>query len=388
MRTLPFINRHMGSGDVIHDPDSAYRRFRSSALILAALAGATTTASTAQAPVAGRLAVDAVQALAAAPKARISNGILDATILLPDARRGFYRGTRFDWSGLVASLKLGRQEYYGLWFDRIALDVRDFVFDGDTVTAGPNTALVGPAEAFDVLDPPGWRGAGAGGGFLKIGVGVLRKPGDGVAYSPFRPYDIVNGGRWIIHPARDHIEFRQTLTDPATGFGYIYRKTIRLVPGKPEMRIEHSLTNTGTRSLSTQMFNHNFLTLGHGPAADGFRVTMPFAIGTTRQPDATAARIDGNAIVYRRSLKPAEVVALPVTGYGTEASGYDFRLADAHGTGVAIKGDRPLSRLQLWSIRPVVAIEPYVSLVIDRGQTVRWSFAYDYSAAGAEPDGS
>ena len=377
---------------MIQEADSAYGSFRRSALILGVLAGAMTTASTAQAPVAGQPAIaktlNAVEALATAPKARISNGILDATILLPDAQRGFYKGTRFDWSGLVASLKRGRQEYYGLWFDRIAPDVRDFVFDGETVTAGPNTALVGPAEAFDVQDPPGWQGAADGAGFLKIGVGVLRKPADGAAYSPFRSYDIINGGRWTIHPARDHIEFRQTLTDPATGFGYVYRKIVRLVPGKPEMRIEHRLTNTGTRSLSTQMFNHNFLTLGHGPAADGFRVAMPFAIGTTRQPDATAARIDGNAIVYRRPLKPAEVVALPITGYGAQAVSYDFRLMDAHGTGVTIKGDRPLSRLQLWSIRPVVAIEPYVSLVIDRGQTVRWSFAYHYSAAGAEPDGS
>ena len=38
------------------------------------------------------------------PSAEISNGRIRATILLPDAEKGYYRGTRFDWSGVISSL--------------------------------------------------------------------------------------------------------------------------------------------------------------------------------------------------------------------------------------------------------------------------------------------
>ena len=33
------------------------------------------------------------------PEAQISNGVLQVKLLLPDAQKGYYRGTRFDWSG-------------------------------------------------------------------------------------------------------------------------------------------------------------------------------------------------------------------------------------------------------------------------------------------------
>jgi hypothetical protein len=39
------------------------------------------------------------------PEATISNGQITAKIHLPDPRRGFYRSTRFDWSGMIASLE-------------------------------------------------------------------------------------------------------------------------------------------------------------------------------------------------------------------------------------------------------------------------------------------
>jgi hypothetical protein len=39
------------------------------------------------------------------PQAEITNGELRAKVYLPDACRGFYRGTRFDWSGIVSSLE-------------------------------------------------------------------------------------------------------------------------------------------------------------------------------------------------------------------------------------------------------------------------------------------
>jgi hypothetical protein len=43
--------------------------------------------------------------------ATISNGQLKATVYLPDAHSGFYRGTRFDWSGVISSLEFKGHNY-------------------------------------------------------------------------------------------------------------------------------------------------------------------------------------------------------------------------------------------------------------------------------------
>jgi len=39
------------------------------------------------------------------PQTEITNGLIRATIYLPDAKTGYYQGTRFDWSGNMVSLE-------------------------------------------------------------------------------------------------------------------------------------------------------------------------------------------------------------------------------------------------------------------------------------------
>ena len=78
----------------------------------------------------------AVAAMAAGPPvAEISNGKISATVYLPDPVNGFYRGTRFDWSGVVRSLEANGHSYYGPWFTKRSETVRDFIYDGEDIVA-------------------------------------------------------------------------------------------------------------------------------------------------------------------------------------------------------------------------------------------------------------
>lgn len=59
------------------------------------------------------------------PSAMIENAEGTVRIYLPDASKGFYRGTRFDWSGIISSLKWKGHEYFGklklnFWSRRLA----------------------------------------------------------------------------------------------------------------------------------------------------------------------------------------------------------------------------------------------------------------------------
>jgi len=326
--------------------------------------------------------VSAAAALAASPKAAITNGILSATLLLPDPDIGFYRGARFDWSGQIASLTLGGQEYYGLWFDKIAANVRDYVFHAGEVVVGPHTAALGPAEAFDPTEIPSFTAAAPGQGFLKIGVGVLRKPTDGAAYSPFRSYDVIDGGLWVSRARPDRVEFTHTLSNRETGFGYIYRKTVRLAAGRPEMVIEHSLTNTGAARLVTTTFNHNFLTFGGAPTGPGLTVETPFVMSPLRPPRGEAAVMAGNRLIYSRALPDQESYFAQIAGFGSTAADNRFIVSHPTGASVTTVGDRPLAAFTVWSIRPTVSPEPFITLSPAPGETVTWRHTYTYVAPG------
>ena len=76
-----------------------------------------------------------------APEAEISNRALRVRLYLPDAAHGFYQGTRFDWSGVIGGLEYAGHNYYPQWFQRRAPAIRDFIYDGADIVAGPCSAI-------------------------------------------------------------------------------------------------------------------------------------------------------------------------------------------------------------------------------------------------------
>jgi hypothetical protein len=309
------------------------------------------------------------------PTSEITNGQIQALVYLPDAKNGYYRATRFDWSGVLYSLRYKGHEYYGPWFQKTDPTVHDFVYQGPEIVASPCTAIVGPVDEFA---PLGWEQAKAGGIFVKIGVGLLRKP-DESKYDNYRLYEIVDSGKWMTKKGRESIEFTQEVTDSSSGYGYIYRKAVRLVNGRPEMVLEHSLTNTGTRAIRTSVYNHNFLVLDGQPPGPGLVITVPFQIQTGRPPDKKLAEIRGNQIVYLKTLEKQEVVTTSLRGFSDSSKDNEIRIEDSRiGAGMKITANRPLASASLWSIRTVMAMEPFVSLAIEPTKEFSWKSTYNY----------
>lgn len=313
------------------------------------------------------------------PQATISNGVLDVTLYLPDPHKGFYRGTRFDWSGVIRSLEYEGHNYYGPWFTKTDPKVIDFIFDAADIVAGPCSAITGPVEEFSSQQKAlGFDDAKPGGTFIKIGIGVLRRP-DEQAYNPYRRYEIVDGGKWNVRTKDDAIEFMQELNDPASGFAYRYTKIVRLVSGKPEMRLEHKLENMGRRAIETSVYDHNFLVLDKQPIGPDFVVTVPFAIHADRMQNAELARIHEHQFGYRKKLQGRETVSAELSGFGETADDYKITIENHNaGAGMQITGNRPLSKENLWSIRSVLAVEPFIDMSIEPGKAFTWTYDYTY----------
>jgi hypothetical protein len=178
------------------------------------------------------------------PVTEITNGLIKAKLFLPDRNNGYYRSTRFDWSGVIGSLEYKGHNFYGPWFYKIDPAVYDFGYDDQGVVSAPFTAMVGPGEEFNTDGTAlGFAEAKPGGTFIKIGVGVLRKPqareppvpprpapnpmatggrggpppGGPDRYDHSRTYTIVDAGKWTVKKHKDSVEFSQEVTDAADG---------------------------------------------------------------------------------------------------------------------------------------------------------------------------
>jgi hypothetical protein len=119
--------------------------------------------SCAQKRVVQEVKVFSVEATDTPPQVEISNGLVKAKVWIPDPEKGYYRGTRFDWAGVISSLKYKGHEYFGVWKG----------------TSEPHNEIVGPAESFTANDKVlGYNEAKVGDTFMRIGVGLCEKPNE------------------------------------------------------------------------------------------------------------------------------------------------------------------------------------------------------------------
>lgn len=297
------------------------------------------------------------------PEAAIASPSIQAKIYLPDARDGYYRGTRFDWSGAIYSLRYAGHEYFGQWFERYNPQAHD--------------AITGPVEEFRTRDAGlGYHEAQPGEGFIRIGVGVVRKPGE-PAYQNFRTYEILDPGKWTVKSGPDWIEFTHQLNGP-NGYAYLYTKTLRLAKDKPVLTLDHTLRNTGRRPIETTAYNHNFFVMDGLPTGPDTAVRLPFDVRATRDLKALA-ETRKDQIVYLKELETGQSVFTELEGYGTTSRDYDLRLENRKaGMGVRITGDRPIAKLVFWSIRTTFCPEPYINLGVEPGGETSWKIAYEF----------
>jgi len=303
------------------------------------------------------------------PKVVLENAGLRLTVYLPDAAKGFYRGMRFDWSGLVARAEFDGRTVYGPF--------------RTTYDATNHDNVVGPAEEFDMDSPPGWDEAKPGEGFMKIGVGILRKlpplakekqPKDyAYAYGFWLAHEILDGGAWKVERGKDWVEFRHTLSGPR-GRAYVYTKRIAVAGHPPAFTIHHALANTGTRPIDTVVYNHNLTLLDDEPVGPAYHITFPFDLKAkeARGP----AEFKGRNVVLPKELRGDSVWAA-FEGADFPADRHTVTLVNTRtGTGVTRRGDRPVAEWRFYAEKTAACPEPFVRLRVEPGKTETWQVAY------------
>ena len=312
------------------------------------------------------------------PQTEISNGVLQVKIYLPNAEKGFYRGTRFDWAGVIGSLQYKGHEFFGPFFEKFDPSVQDVVI-GNPIEAGIASAASGPVEEF-VSGPDGtalgYNEAKPGEAFCKVGVGELRRI-DNAPYSSYINYPILNGGNRTLKSGADWTEFTQDL-NCGSGYGYTYIKTIRLQKNEPVMTIEDRLINTGKKAIETQVYDHNFMTIDHLPTGPDISITFPFSPKPAGSLDKLV-EVRGKQLVFPKNLTGKDTFYGEFKGFEDTASDYEITVKNHKtGAGVVIRGDQPIAYLGVWAVRTVVAPEPYIQIKVPVGQELSWEYTYRF----------
>lgn len=294
------------------------------------------------------------------PQAEISNGLIKARLYLPDSKDGYYRASRFDWSGVMPELEYKGHTYFGQWFDKYSPTIHD--------------AIMGPVEDFS---PVGYDEAKTGDSFLKIGIGIVTKPEE-PKYSIVTPYKLVNPGVWKVKEKKNQVEFIQSLNDK--DYSYEYSKTVGLIKGKPEMVLSHSLKNTGKKTIETNVYDHNFFVMDKQPTGQDFTITFPFNPAGEALGTGNFGKIEDNRIIFNKELVNNEHLHYTaLLGYSNSAKDYDIKIEN-HKTGAAVRitSDQPLSKLVFWSAPKTLCPEPYIHIKIDPSETFKWKIYYQF----------
>ena len=294
------------------------------------------------------------------PQATITNKIINARLYLPNTETGYYRGSRFDWAGVIPSLEWNGHQYFGQWFETYRPTLHD--------------AIMGPVEAFA---PIGYEEAKVGEKFLVIGIGMVIKPEE-PKYAISTEYQQVNTGSWKIKTKKDHVDFTHRLND--MGYGYEYKKTVKLIKGKPELVLTHSLKNTGTHSIETTVYNHNFFVMDHTLIGPAYEVKFPYRISGEARDNPDLVKVEGNHIVFVKDIAPRKNLYFEDIGRHNEGvNDYDFQIENHKtGAGVKISGDQPIYKLPMWSAIKTLCPEPYIKINIKPGETFNWTIRYEF----------
>ncbi len=297
------------------------------------------------------------------PKIQLENSELQVSVYLPDAERGYYRGTRFDWSGIIE-----RVQYRGHSFYAPLHAVHDPL---------KHDSLGGPADEFAMFNPMGFAEAGPGEPFVKIGVGLLQKK-QSDEYVFHEDYKLLRAGEWRVEHGPDRILFEQEL-DGERGWSYRYRKRIRLLAGKSEFEIEYHLENSGEKTIDITHYNHNFTIIDDLPFGPGYRVELPFIPGQTVAAN-DLARLHGNVIELDQPLGKDSIWIQLYDGEARSDYNAATVLNTRSGAAVSFKGDAPITRMVFWAVERAASPEPFIRLLLQPGEVAEWSSRYRFIA--------
>ncbi|MHC4300989.1 MAG: LamG domain-containing protein [Planctomycetota bacterium] len=295
----------------------------------------------------------------------------------------------------------------GLRFSPVANVIRVQLNDRDFCYAPPTGGALGymgglPME-FDIgqesfqPDPPGYNEGVNGSPFVKIGVGILRR--NSSAYNFSSNYQVVELAQTTTTWQRDRARFVQTLSGTANGYSYKLEEDV--IVKNDRIIMDYVLTNTGTKTFTTEQYLHNFLTFGLRNVGPNYRVYFPYEMTASpevkqweppvymlagrgfRWVDNNPAMVSlENMILYTQTISsvPKTWIYKPDDYLGPDTVAVE---QSDLGQRVVIDSSLRSAYIGIWTTSYQVSPEQFVIITLAPGEHAEFTRTYRFSADGA-----
>lgn len=298
------------------------------------------------------------------PQTTLTNGAMEMLVYLPDAENGYYRGSRFEWSGLIQQIRYAGHTYFGDW--------------KSTHDPTNHDDVNGTASEFGMFTPLGYNDASRGETFVKIGIGELRRANNN-AYQFSTKFTVANAFEWSVNSTSNSIEFVQDSPN-FKGWQYRFTKKIQLAEDDtPRFSIYHKLENTGSKTIDTDYYCHNFTIIDDDPIGPAYELNFPFDLQFPQSLKGYA-KAEGKTVQFLKPLSGASIYAefegYEVAPHNTAVSVFN----KTRKAGVNIKGDYGAYEFHYWSTTLATCPEPFLKIDLEPGESQEWTDEYELVA--------
>ncbi len=287
---------------------------------------------------------------------------------------------------------------------RVQLNGREFCYA--PTNGGALTYLGGLPMEFDIgqeafqPDPPGYNEGSNGSAFIKIGVGILSRNSSDYNFST--NYPVVELAKTTVTWESDRAHFEQSLSGTANGYSYQLEEDV--IVKNDTILMVYTLTNTGTKTFTTEQYLHNFLTFSNRNVGPDYRVYFPYDIAESPQvqqwqpPQLQPVGRDGfmfvdnnpdmvsleNMILYTKTIAsvPKIWVYKP-----DDYLGRDSIVVEQSDIGQRVTIDSSLRSpyVGIWITSYQVSPEQFLVITLAPGEQAAFTRSYTFSADGAMP---
>ena len=247
-------------------------------------------------------------------------------------------------------------------------------------------------------DPPGYNEGSNGSAFLKIGVGILTR--DSSPYNFSSSYPVVELAQTTTTWESDRVHFVQTLSGTANGYSYKLEEDV--IVKNDTLLMVYVLTNTGTKTFTTEQYLHNFLTFSQRSVGPNYRVYFPYDMTASPQvqewkpPELEKAGRTGYEYVDHNPpmvslenmiLYPKTITSVPKTWIYKPGDylGPDTIAVEQSDIGQRVIIDSSLrsAYVGIWTTSYQVSPEQFVIVTLAPGERATFTRSYKFSTDGS-----
>ena len=281
-----------------------------------------------------------------------------------------YRGSRFDWNGLVSQVR-----FRGVTL----LGQEDLRRQSDMAILGR-----GLHNEFGIKKCIGYDDCAIGEWFPKIGTGWLKKDEKPYLFSTEYPMEELSFDCEV--SGKSEVRFTCE-SGERDGYAYRYMKKITLEDSG--FTIRYDLENLGSKPLETDEYVHNFLCIGKRRMDVGYSLSFPWKIDTAslvkvRNPDQVLSIVDNRIDVLGQTDKQFYFDGLSEGVTESDGLAANWTLSDSESKiRLSERGSFSPSGVHVWGSSSVISPGLFFEFSIEPGNTTTWDRSYALSSLSA-----